>query len=394
MTDRMPIRDRTLILRILVPGLETRLRDKMKEVEDTADDNTGGTSTPNASSSVAGGGPSSSSTHTANQSSSNRETLLDLDGVTCEPTQDKSTLWNFHCDGATYPARLVNLPCPIELHKTHDHARFYKSKDIAQMLIVYEDDVALDEADAVPKIDGYPSYFHSGITHPMKRVIEKRFLQREHQPKAPPRMEVHDVEQDLTEIINKLSKDPKGNRNKLPTLAAAQAQNRVLEEIEEVIVEYEPWMDANGSQPSGIEFDSSDPEANQHPEIWLDPSKIQELRRQEQERLHEEERKKQALLAKKQRKKEKKEKRQKEQQAAFAASSSTGTGGGSGTLGSSQQKKGIASRKNEPPVDDVTQAALDLAAGSADDLMAQALDDEDDFDFGFDLDGDDLGFEM
>lgn len=255
------------------------------------------------------------------------------------------------------------------------------------MLIVYEDHVALDEADAVPKVDGYPSYFHSGITPPMKRVVEKRFLQREHQPKAPPRMEVHDVEQDLIDIVNKLSKDAKGNRNKLPTLAAAQAQNRVLEEVEEVIVEYEPWMDANGTQPTGIEFDSDDVIANQHPDIWLDPAKIQELRQQEQERLDEEERKKEAALAKKQRKKEKKEKRQKEQEAAAAAAAAASPGG-------QPQRKGIASRKNEPPVDDVTQAALDLAAVPDGDLMAQALDDVDDFDLGFDLEGDDLGFDF
>eukprot|EP00529_Nitzschia_sp_RCC80_P030176 CAMPEP_0113483988 /NCGR_PEP_ID=MMETSP0014_2-20120614/23721_1 /TAXON_ID=2857 /ORGANISM="Nitzschia sp." /LENGTH=306 /DNA_ID=CAMNT_0000377559 /DNA_START=160 /DNA_END=1077 /DNA_ORIENTATION=+ /assembly_acc=CAM_ASM_000159 len=302
----------------------------MREVEDAAEhennntnnNKTDGTSGGRSTSTITTANQTSSSSLTASgtsTSSSKVETLLDLDGVSCEPTQDGSTLWNFHCDGAIYPARLVNLPCPIELHKTHDHARFYKSKDIAQMLIVYEDHVALDEADAAPKVDGYPTYFHSGITPPMRRVVEKRFLQREHQPKAPPRMEVHDVEQDLAEIVTKLSKDSKGNRNKLISLPAAQAQNRPLEEVEEVIVEYEPWMDAYGSQPTGIEFEADEPVANQHPEIWLEPNKIQELRKQEQERLDEEERKKQAVLAKKQRKKEKKEKRQKEQEAAAAA---------------------------------------------------------------------------
>jgi transcription initiation factor TFIID subunit 7 len=158
MGDRLPIRDRTLILRILVPGLEQRLRDKMKEVEEDV----GATIGP------AGGRPITpfltTGTHNNNN---NKETLLDLDGVMCEPTQDGSTLWNFHCDGATYPARLVNLPCPIEIHKTHDHAMYYKCCDIAQMLIVYEDSMALDEADAYPTTDGYPSYYHSvsGIIH-------------------------------------------------------------------------------------------------------------------------------------------------------------------------------------------------------------------------------------
>ena len=385
MSDRMPIRDRTLILRILVPGLETRLRDKMKEVEETADENS--SSNPGA----AGGGTGQTSSASTNQpsssSSSNRETLLDLEGVSCEPTQDNSTLWNFHCDGVKYPARLVNLPCPIEIHKTHDHARFYKSKDIAQMLIVYEDHVALDEADAVPKVDGYPSYFHSGITYPMKRVVEKRFAHREHQPKALPRMEVRDVEQDLTDIIAKLSKDHKGNRNKVPSLAAAQAQNRVLEEVDEVIVEYEPWMDANGTQPSGIEFESTDVVANQHPEIWLEPEKIQELRRQEQERLDEEERKKQVAAAKKQRKKEKKEKRLKEQQEAAAAAAAAAAASASAKKAPSSS----AAASNEPPLDEITQAAMDIATGGAEDLF----NDNEEFDLGFDLEGDDnLGFDL
>jgi len=176
MSDRhLMIRDRALVLRVLVPGLETRLRDKMKEAEDVevpgADNNN-----PSRDNNRNSGNNNSSS------SSNNKETLLDLDGVACEPTQDSSTLWNFHCDGATYPARLVNLPCPVEVHKTHDHAMYYKSCDIAQMLIVYEDSMALDEADAYQKSDGYPSFYHSGLTQAMKRVVERRFAFREHQP--------------------------------------------------------------------------------------------------------------------------------------------------------------------------------------------------------------------
>jgi transcription initiation factor TFIID subunit 7 len=86
------IRDRTLVLRVLVPGLEARLSDKMKEVEEA-------TARKVLPSSNAG-------------QAEPKAILSDLEGVTCEPTKDHSTLWNFHCDGATYPSRLVNLPCP------------------------------------------------------------------------------------------------------------------------------------------------------------------------------------------------------------------------------------------------------------------------------------------
>jgi hypothetical protein len=73
MNDRAPIRDRTLVLRILVPRLEERLREKMRDLEEAA------ASAPGTS---------------------KAESYLDLDGVSCEPTAAwNRTLWNFHCDG-------------------------------------------------------------------------------------------------------------------------------------------------------------------------------------------------------------------------------------------------------------------------------------------------------
>ena len=148
MGDR-PIRDRTLILRVLVPGLETRLRDKMEEQAAAKKEADSGKN-----------GANGSSSQQNRDTSGSKESLLDLEGVTCEPTNVQgNTLWNFHCDGAKYPARLVNLPCPVELHKTHDHVMYYKCTDLAQMLIVYEDSTALAEAeDDVTKHEAYPSY--------------------------------------------------------------------------------------------------------------------------------------------------------------------------------------------------------------------------------------------
>ncbi|KAG7343430.1 hypothetical protein IV203_021375 [Nitzschia inconspicua] len=369
MGDRLPIRDRTLILRVLVPGLEQRLRDKMKEADDDA------AASPGLIAASGGATPSSTTT---SSSGTMKETLLDLEGVMCEPTQDGSTLWNFHCDGATYPARLVNLPCPVEVHKTHDHAMYYKSCDIAQMLIVYEDSMALDEADAYPKTEGYPSYYHSGITPPMKQVVERRFAMREHQPRAPPRNEVSDVERDLQELMAKISKEGQGKgskRNKIPSLATAQHQNKVLEEVIEEVVEYEPWMDDYGRQQSGIEFDASDQIATVHPEIWLAPEKIREIKEQEEEKEEEERKKKEAAAAKKNKKKKKKEK------AAAATAASI-------DKPSPSKKKGIASKKNEEPVDEVTQAAMALNSGE--DLLGSLEDDDDFLDLGFDMEGLDM----
>lgn len=340
--DRQPIRDRTLILRILVPGLETRLRDKMKEVEEEAAERT-----------TTAAGSSSGSKESGN--------ILDLEGVACEPTKDACTLFNFICDGRTYPARLVNLPCPVELHKTHDHAMYYKSCDVAQMLIVYEDSMALDEADAYLKTEGFPSYYHSGLTPPMRRVVEKRFKKTEHAVVPPPRMEVNDVEAELLELMCKISKEG-AKRNKVPSLASAQHANKVLEEVVDEIVQYEEWMDDYGRQPSGVEFDANDTEAIRHPELWLSPEKIEEIDQEERVRQQEQARKKEAAQAKKEKKKKKKKDKENP---------------------TPSKKKGIASKKNEPPVDPMDQIALNLF--TTDDTIEGDLEFELDFDMNEDL---------
>lgn len=348
--DRAPIRDRTLALRILVPRLADRLREKMKELEDAI-----------AEKAV---GNNSNTGKPANVPDS----YWDLDGVSCEPTAARNrTLWNFHCDGATYPAKLVNLPLPVELHKTHDHASYYKCVDVAQMLIVYEDDYALEEAEEKP-IEGYESYYHSGLTPPMKRVVERRFAAREHRAVAPPRAAVADVEDEILTLMKQLQKDEKGaanKRNKLPSLAST---TKVLEEVEEVVVNYEAWMDDGGKQPDGVEFDIDDPLATTHPEIFLTPQTIRELREEDDEA----QRKKQAAQEKKDRARKQKEM---DRQAAAEERKKKQE--------EKPKKKGIASKKNTPSedVDEITQAAA--AAISADDLLGD-LGDDDLFDFNFD----------
>ena len=280
MNDRGVLRDRTLVLRILVPGLEARLRYKMKEKKSAT------------------------------------ASYLDLDGVFCEPTPARNrTLWNFHCDGATYPAKLVNLPCPVEIHKTHDHAAYYKCVDLGQMLIVYEDDMALEEADdKVP--EGF-NYYPSGLTPPTNKVVERRFA---HRSQPPPRAAVVHVEEELLDFLNKLAKDTK---RKIPT--AVQA--KVIEEVVEDVVDYEPWMDDYGR--AGIEVEADDPLISLHPEVWLEPHVIRDLREAQQE-------------------KELKKKK--------------------------EPKPGIPKKALEAPMDDVTQAASSMLAG----------------DFELDLDGADL----
>ncbi|GAX28932.1 hypothetical protein FisN_20Lh253 [Fistulifera solaris] len=327
MNDRAPIRDRTLVLRVLVPGLEARLRDKMKDMEDAAACTATGANA--------------------------KDLYLDLEGVSCEPTAARNgTLWNFHCDGATYPAKLVNLPCPVELHKTHDHAIYIKSVDIAQMLIVYEDDMALEEAEEKPP-EGF-NYYHSGLTPPTRRIVERRFAAREHKAMPPPRSASAYVETELLELMEKLTRDDKGKRNKATKVPTLTSATKVLEEVEEEVVDYEPWMSDYGKQPHGIEFDTDSQLCSLHPEIWLKPSVIQEMKEAEDE----ERRMKEELTNKKAAKR-----KEKKQQGAL--------------------KKAIAEDNSSEMVDEVTQAAASMLSSDGFDLM------DDDALFDLDLDGDD-----
>jgi hypothetical protein len=288
--------DRTLVLRICDERLQARIREKMAALEDEVQKsssssnnnkhNSSSSNNNNINPNIPQNFPQhqfgSSITVEGTTATKQESKILDLVGVTIEPaivgssSSKDETLWNFHCDGATYPARLTNLPCPVELHKTHDHAMYYKCSDIAQMLIVYEDMTALEEAESMPryKLEGFPSYYHSGLTPPTSRIVEKRFKERAHSAIPPPIEDIQEVEKELIKMIESItSRDvtkPKNKKAPKPTL------NKVIEEVEEVVVQYEPWMDDNGFQPNGIEFDENDDICIQHPEVWLDPAELQD----------------------------------------------------------------------------------------------------------------------
>lgn len=343
--DQNIVRDRTLVLRVLVPGLHTSLNDKIHSKQE---------------------GEHSSSLSPATISA---DQLLNLDGVTCSPASTGSTLWHFRCDGATYPARLMNLPCPVEVHKTFDHANYHKSADIGQVLIVYEDEYAMEEAENEKgyQVEGFPSYYHSGLTPPMRKVVQRRFLsrfeERDTKPAPPPQSVVTAVEKELQELIAKLSTS-KGKPKKKGTSPATGGKVTEIKEVEDEIVDYEPWMGEGGI------FTVDD--AKMHPECWLTKGELKELEaskkvRDEERRLkdqkaaalqeqksreEQEERKKQEEKAeKKRRKKEKKLKKQKEEEAALAG-----------------QKKANAKLKTgtpeEIPVDDLTQVAMAINDGN------------------------------
>lgn len=316
--------------------------------------------------------------------------LIDLEGVRCTPTDNGSTLWEFKCDESKYPARLVNLPCPVEVHQTYDHGIYFKCSDVGQMLIVYEDMASLEEAESMKdyKVEEFQSYFHSGLTPPMKKVVQQRFKAREHKNEPYREEEVVEVMTALRNLIAQIRPETSKNKSKSKSTTShgANPDASKVEVVEDVEVPYESWMTNDGKTPKGIEFDETDALCYKHPELWLDPT--QDMVMEEQER-------------------KKKSKKKKKETTVVMESGNVNhmvtTGGGGGGSGSmdrndssfrsstdapssttSKPKKGIASKKNRGEVDEVMQAALSIRNNSEEDDLGVLFGED-----GFDFDGDD-----
>lgn len=233
------------------------------------------------------------------------------------------------------------------------------------MLLVYEDEYAMSEAVAENKpVEGFPSYYHSGLTPPMRRVVKRRFASRmeERDVKAipPKRGDVCEVESEIKMLIEKLS-DKKGPKAK----AKPTPKNRVVEEIEEEIVEYEPWMGDGGTYT--LE------DAKLHPEWFLSKEEIKEIEDVKQEAIRKEREEIDAKLAaeaaaaeKKAKKKEKKKKKKEEEEAKLAAKEAA------------EAASKASAVANEEPIDEVTAAAMTISQGIDNEEL---LLDDDMFDF-------------
>ena len=172
----------------------------------------------------------------------------------------------------------MNLPCPVELHKTYDHASYFKSADVAQRLIVYENEDSFQEALQEEKpISGFPSYHPSGLTPPMERVVERRFapcltnLRGRNGATAPPKAAVQEMEPFILQVMEQLHEASGRKRRSQKEIVTLTKAEHDLVEVEEEVVEFEPWMIGHGKQPEGIEFKEDAEIAKLHPEIWLSP---------------------------------------------------------------------------------------------------------------------------
>eukprot|EP00753_Platysulcus_tardus_P007659 PLAT15352.1.p1 GENE.PLAT15352.1~~PLAT15352.1.p1 ORF type:complete len:317 (-),score=107.06 PLAT15352.1:92-1042(-) len=118
----------------------------------------------------------------------------DLSSVWYEAEGDpEGRRFQFHIDGTTYAATLVDLPCIVEVQKTLDKEVFYKSGDIGQMLRVLDESSSVEEQRAVSSC--------SGLTPPTESITRHRYGKVRKRASGFAREEVADVEDTLKLII-------------------------------------------------------------------------------------------------------------------------------------------------------------------------------------------------
>ena len=271
------------------------------------------------------------------------------------------------------------------------------------MLIVYEDINDMEETESATeyKVEGFPSYYYSGLTPPMKRVVERRFAAREHNSIAPPRAEVSDIEKELKSLIATISRDASKMRGKnssnANTSVPAEA-SKVIEEVVDDVVTYDTWMDDYGNQPRGIEFDEKDKLCTTHPEVWLTPAEYELIiddgiaassinnstnkKKERSKKVSTSNKEKKSTTTsssgtkKKNSTKKKKDSTKKKKDAAASAIIDD-TLSLSSSIMKPKKKKGIASKKNRDipaalptvAIDEVDQAAAQIVAGDDGDAL-------------------------
>ncbi|SPO00957.1 related to transcription initiation factor TFIID subunit [Cephalotrichum gorgonifer] len=158
--------------------------------------------------------------------------------------EDESRRAILYVKGQAYVAVLVDLPTITEGMKTFDRKNCYKSTDICQMLLVFQQVANETEAKTVPLPSIVESGFKwpHGLTPPMHDCVKRRFA------KVISRKEIEDKE---AEVDRLLRRDADAQTSKWELV-----DDRQLKEEAEDLVEYEE--DAEGEEDDVDYFQSQD----------------------------------------------------------------------------------------------------------------------------------------
>jgi transcription initiation factor TFIID subunit 7 len=283
------------------------------------------------------------------------------------------------------------------------------------MLIVYEDEYAMEEAELAAdqaadrgtgesssssssSSSGYPAYYHSGLTPPLRKVIQRRYLaryeERDTKPIPPAKKDVAAVEKEIQALISKLklnsTKSKQSKKGSSSVSSSIKTDKRIIEEVEEEIVDYESWMGSGGI------LYTTDEIIKLYPECWLTKSELQaidsqnravqdEQRKRKEETARLAQQKLETEQAKLQAKAEKKAKKKQEKMKNKRLSSD----GGTVDKGNAVAGGGIIATTSSiaDEIDEVTAAAMTITAGGDEDFLFDGMGDGDDM---FDFDNEDI----
>ncbi|DBA04320.1 TPA: hypothetical protein N0F65_002082 [Lagenidium giganteum] len=144
--------------------------------------------------------------------------------------------FTFMLNGKEYPAKIAQMPCILETHKTYDENFFYKSGEIGQIFIVTDKE---EERQVLEQVEEIPN----GITPPNTNVIKRRFEKTKRYNPPFPKPDVARVEEDL---VKRIGGGP-------------------VEDVEEELVDFYDWM-VDEQFPNGLVVTDEMDLIRKHPE--------------------------------------------------------------------------------------------------------------------------------
>ncbi|CAI5708596.1 hypothetical protein KXD40_004875 [Peronospora effusa] len=156
--------------------------------------------------------------------------------------------FTLHVNGKKYPAKIAQLPCILETHKTYDDNFFYKSGEIGQIFVVTDKE---DEKKLLETHEEVPS----GITPPNTNVVKRKY-EKTKKTTPFPKPDVARVEEDLVKII----------------------AGGPIEDVHEELVDFYDWM-VDDEHPHGITVTDEMELIREHPEYLTlseEPTKKQQ----------------------------------------------------------------------------------------------------------------------
>ena len=164
----------------------------------------------------------------------------------------------FHIGQQLYAAKLVDLPCIVESHKTLDNKQIFKIADISQMLLI-ERPIA-SEAEAIASgatRSSHDDYIYPhGITPPMQWARKRRFRKRIHD------QSIETVEKEVESLLNDDKRAEKVEYEFVDAHTADLIEQELAQQKLERADDKDDGASQAGGDGDGLDGDALDDEEN------------------------------------------------------------------------------------------------------------------------------------